>query len=265
MTQLMTTTVASPLRLVVGAVAALTLSYASAANAQDLNIINCNTAEVATITAAWGFLNGHMRSNAATRNTFINCIENAQLVDTESCDVQLNRSAIYLPITETDYNWRFECTNLDDANADGRVKIEGARMRFDVGFLGEQVNNAIRVAGVMGHELMHNRGFSHENVPPHLYKLTVPEQVEACIQNTIFGGASNEPDPDHWDRRACCEDPRHAFSDSRSTYEPFDSCIQTPSGTICLPLWTDAATGELIDGSNGHADAAMCVQEEGGI
>lgn len=43
----------------------------------------------------------------------------------------------------------------------------------------------INIAGTIGHELMHNRGFVHDANPfgtPN-HPLTVPEQVEACIEN----------------------------------------------------------------------------------
>ena len=247
--------------LLVGTAASAVLACATQASAQQLNIVNCNPQEVQTITAAWGFINGQIRTNARSRAAFVDCIESAQLVDTGSCNVQLNRSAIYLPIIETDYNWRFECEQLDgSANADGEVKIQGARMRFDVGFLGENVDNAIRVAGVMGHELMHNRGFNHGEVTDELYSLTVPEQVEACIQNLIFGGSPNRPPyEDYWDRRECCHNPRHSFSDSRSTYNPYEACTSTPSGNICFEWWEDADTGEVLDGNTEHKDALMCM------
>jgi hypothetical protein len=50
---------------------------------------------------------------------------------------------------------------------------------------------AREVAATIGHELMHNRGFRHEQFPfgTPAYRLTVPEQVAACIRN----GVPNQP------------------------------------------------------------------------
>lgn len=262
-----------PFEMVVGTAAAFALLSGSEARAEQLDIVNCNPSEIATITSAWGFINGQLRTNQASRNTFVNCIERAQLVETGSCNVQFNRSSIYLPIVETDYNWRFECADLPDPpngmkNADAHVKIEGAKMRLDVGFLAKNAENTLEVAGVIGHELMHNRGFTHGDFTDLLYPLTVPEQVRACIQNTIFGGAPNDPPyEDYWDRRNCCQQPRHPFSDSRGTYNPRELCTTTYP-TICLPAWEDAATRTAIEPGDRYKDAFMCAvngEGDGGI
>jgi hypothetical protein len=56
-------------------------------------------------------------------------------------------------------------------------------LQFDRGSLATL--SSVAVAGTIAHELMHNRGFRHILNPAGstLHPLTVPEQVEACIEN----------------------------------------------------------------------------------
>jgi len=241
----------------------LALSHSAEVSAQ-INTSNCSTSDARKITSAWSLITGDIRTNPDIRTNFVDCILSAQLVDTKSCEVQNNRSAIFLPIIETDYDWNFECANLpadgsSSTLADAFVKIEGASMRIDVDFLAASHTTVLELAAVMGHELMHNRGFDHGDFRDTLYPLSVPEQVAACIRGSLFGGTSNPPPyADYWDRKHCCQEARHSFTDSRGTYRATQVCT-SGLASVCYDMWEDAASGELIQNGGGFADGFMCM------
>jgi hypothetical protein len=236
------------------------LSHGAAASAQ-VSHINCSTTAIKKIDGAWSFITGTLRNNAGGRAAFVDCIINAPLVLTGSCAIQENRSPIYLPLIETDYDWTFECKNLlgpEDFLASAHVvKIEGARMNIDIDYAEASSTTVLELASVIGHELMHNRGFDHpDDINDPFYRVSVPEQVRACIKAAVFGGPGNPPPyTDFWDRKHCCPEPRPAFSDSRGSYRGIKFC--TTSG-VCVDGWQDVATGNDIGTNDVFIDAFMC-------
>ena len=80
------------------------------------------------------------------------------------------------------------CANLP-SNTVAQAKVNqffnNEELEFNRAFLPSMSPAA--VAGVIGHELMHNRGFTHSANPfgSTFYPLTVPEQVNACIRTGV--------------------------------------------------------------------------------
>lgn len=60
-----------------------------------------------------------------------------------------------------------------------RGPIDHEKLIFDVGFLGE--SSAANVAGVLMHEVAHNKGFTHPTNGQYGYQYTVTQQVRHCM------------------------------------------------------------------------------------
>lgn len=172
---------------------------------------SCSTTEDDKIKAAWDIL---YNLRGAGRARFDQCLANARLVETgrgrnvEDCQLQNDRSELSRAILENTFvEATCEDLNPDGPSADGSVVsargalgIDDTRIRVDHNFLA--TSSAQRVAAVIAHEIMHNRGFSHSanDFGTSRYGLTVPEQVEACVTT----GTPNAPPAGHPDIAADC-------------------------------------------------------------
>jgi hypothetical protein len=241
-------------------------AFQTRAGAQVGVAVNCDNGDVAVkIAQAWNFIVTDLRNNAALRANFINCIIDAQLAEVYDCNTQLNRSPIYLPIVQEDYDWQFECASLPRTPttvtlADAAVKIDGAKMRVDTMFV---MNNSVQdIAAIMAHELMHNRGFTHGDFGQDpLYSVTVPEQAAACVRQAFTGGSGNPPPyANYWDRSACCHGYNYSFCDAAGNcFFNYQVCSKE-AAQVCSMLWTDATGADV---SNVFPDAEMCPLEFG--
>ena len=77
-----------------------------------------------------------------------------------------------------------KCTDLPkEAGGNAPIGISGERLKLDHDFIAEK--DATFLAGVIVHELMHNRGFDHVNNPDgtRWFNFTVPQQAFGCLVN----------------------------------------------------------------------------------
>lgn len=156
-----------------------------------------------------------------------NCIRTAPLVEA-SCDYQLDREPILRQLFEDESLWHISCVDYDaPKSAEADVDIYGVEVRFDFEFVRD--NTESRIASVLAHEVMHNMGFQHSATGV-FYDLTVPEQVETCINS---GGAPAAPPyPNYLDRSLCCVDGPLCIT-GLGCFNREDGCVNvTPSGEI---------------------------------
>lgn len=82
------------------------------------------------------------------------------------------------------------CADLDDnVNAQAALDISGEVLTLDNSFIdGSTVR---RLASVIAHEVLHNRGYTHPSSATSFYSNTVNEQAEACILNWVGNAATD--------------------------------------------------------------------------
>ena len=146
--------------------------------------IGCSIAEQARINPAILTL---LQSASTEFDSYVSCLKSAEFVE--------NKGVNYLDIASSLKSADLvdiHCRDLEpNILGEAPVDIRGTRLSIDRGFISS--GTTARLAGTIGHEIMHNRGFRHSEYPfgsPH-YPLTVPEQVEACLQT----GTPNLPAP----------------------------------------------------------------------
>lgn len=173
----------------------------------DIRTVGCSRdqstqSEVGRILDAYEVLY-HLRWGG--RAAFENCVWSAPLVETgfyasglylqtESCGIQLDRTPLVEALMELP-RLTIHCEDLISqpgisTNAEAEVAIRGNELTINRKFLAGSASDA-RVAAVIAHEIMHNRGFRHETHPLgyELYPLTIPEQIEACVERGIPNAA----------------------------------------------------------------------------
>jgi hypothetical protein len=138
---------------------------------------SCTLAEVEQIHAAMGVLLQTINSGLPA---FRACVESAPLVEF-SCPSGQGRQHIVDSFRFTQVT-HIECHTFDgNANADAHVGISDTKLRIDRSFL--MASTPRRVASVIAHEIMHNRGYTHSqhDFETTYFDNTVNEQVESCI------------------------------------------------------------------------------------
>jgi len=138
---------------------------------------DCSMEEDRAIEAAWHFLFDEIRGPLMP--AFESCVRDAELVETP-CGDQYDRMRLINALMVDQY-WDFFCTDLEPNVAASAHAMDATEMNLDHDLL---LQSTPRIASVMAHELMHNRGYNHEENPSGslLYDLTVPEQIEACVR-----------------------------------------------------------------------------------
>jgi hypothetical protein len=140
-------------------------------------LTGCSDAEAIKVHDSVGVL---LKVGSSGYTAYKNCLAGAALVENKCL----------IGATIADYIRRDDVTKIscvqfkkDDTNAEAPVGIDGEKLKLDHDFIAS--NTAKRVASVIAHELMHNRGFRHVQNPAGSLKYgnTVPEQVEACVLN----------------------------------------------------------------------------------
>jgi hypothetical protein len=228
---------------------------------------SCDYAQASAALDAWKYIAIELRSDPKLEERFFNCTLDARYVEA-GCDVLQNTNGIRKAILEDDYKWQFECVDFPpghDMNgnptrtlADAHIGIEGAKMRLDKSYLSNA--SKVDIAATMAHELMHNRGFTHDanDFGSPLYALTVPEQVEACVASP--NGRPNQPPyANFWDREVCCEGAGYRFCDFNDCYSTFDGCTEDAvGGQQCGRFITRSDGTVTMPGDSTSPDAAMC-------
>lgn len=203
---------------------------------------NGHTGQNAKIKAAWDILYTDIRG--ALMPDFEHCIRSAMLVEA-SCTDLVDRQRIINALM-ADQFWDYECKVVPGEGwASGGVSIQGTKMRLDHNLLLESPE---RVASVMAHELMHNRGFRHavndvDKTP--FYNLTVPEQVEQCVLvATGLGSSPNQP-------IQSLEDPMHAcngaaWCDATDCYHNEQVIVDHGAGGVSVFVYTYDSAGNMV-------------------
>jgi hypothetical protein len=140
-------------------------------------LTGCSNAEATKIHDAVGVL---LKVGSSGYTAYKNCLAGAALVE-HKCRI----GAEIADYIRRDDVTKISCVQFKDPNTGGEapVGIDGEKMKLDHDLIAE--HSAKQVAGVIAHELMHNRGFRHEQNPSGSLKYgnTVPEQVRACVLN----------------------------------------------------------------------------------
>ena len=95
-----------------------------------------------------------------------------------------------------------KCRNLRGANGSAYANIRGNNLNLDRNFI--NTNTPRRIASVIAHEIMHNRGYLHSvnDFGSRYYPNTIPEQIEACV---LYGVSNRTRGPKAvtWDSEYC--------------------------------------------------------------
>ena len=136
-------------------------------------VYDCSRTLVRKIHDAYGVL---LDTTGPDFGDYRACLQGAALVE-NNC-----KTGHHIADLLKKWEWtKVTCYDSRTANAEAEVGISGEEMKVDRTFLAK--SNATRIASVMAHELMHNRGFRHKqnDFGSTLYRNTVPEQAEACV------------------------------------------------------------------------------------
>ena len=136
---------------------------------------SCTPDEVEKLSKAHAFLVETVNTNY---NQFERCLSAAPIVENR-CFVGSEIARMLQSNAVT----RVRCENsAPGVLAHAPVAISGERLFIDRGFV-QDANDEREIASVIGHEIMHNRGFRHieNDSGSTYYDNTVPQQVRACI------------------------------------------------------------------------------------
>ena len=140
-------------------------------------VTDCTTAETLKIHDAIGVL---LKTGTTGYSAYKSCLVGAALVENK-CTTGVT-IADYI---RRDDVTKIQCVNFTDPGTagDAKVGISGEKMRLDRDWIAKLDKKTL--AGVIVHELMHNRGFRHEKNPygSTFYDNTVPEQAFGCLVN----------------------------------------------------------------------------------
>jgi hypothetical protein len=135
-------------------------------------------------------------------NAFRNCMESAPSIEF-SCHEQRNPIKAAESLKLQAYT-TVKCVDLA-AGINGRapVSINGSNLTLDDDFLAH--SSARRVASVIAHEIMHNRGYRHEtnDFGSKYYQNTIPEQIEACVLKYNVPNLQSDARTVTWNEEYC--------------------------------------------------------------
>jgi hypothetical protein len=155
----------------------------------------CSPQEELKINAALG----ELLQASFSSSTFAACIESAPLVEF-NCSAGQSRPEIVDRFRGTEFT-KITCYwGSNQFNAEAPVGIGNSQLEIDHGFVADSTE--VRIASVIAHEIMHNRGYRHveHNAGSTYYPNTVPEQVEACILNGAPNASAGPLTDDFTDR-----------------------------------------------------------------
>jgi hypothetical protein len=159
-----------------------------------LGFANCRAAQLAKLQEAGNFLSDRICEEGGWR--MYQCLDDAFL-----SNVNGHRTASeILDQLRTPGQTIIECTDsFHDRCGGGHewlgcayVGISGERLEIANHFLLDPNVSEAAIAGVIAHEIAHNRGHNHNGLGPGEYDLTATQQVRACVSNL---SPSGEPDP----------------------------------------------------------------------
>jgi|GEM_PF-6411085 hypothetical protein len=133
------------------------------------------------------------------------------------------------------------CLGGCNAHACAPLNKSHEYLNMNKGFLAN--NTAARVATVIAHELMHNKGFTHPKAGYFSYKYTVPEQIERCLGDII--AQEPNPNPNGIDRGDAPTEMELARIGGDGG-EPFE--LHCPSGSVMVSHSVHHTVGVGIDG-----------------
>lgn len=199
-------------------------------------LTGCSNLEAQRINSAFGVLLNVVGPGSAA---FKNCIQSASLVEF-SCPAGQGRDDIFDDFVNTSVT-NITCASLaPSVSGDAPVGISGTQLRLDHAFLNGTSSGSV-IASVVAHEIMHNRGYSHQQNPfgTTFNPNTVPEQVEQCV----LAGFPNSS--------------RGTFTrnfDDRCDKNPY----QTTRGTPGQPLMHACPVGMYMTGAYVGVNAYLC-------
>lgn len=214
--------------------------------------IDCEPPEDDKLFAAWTIL-------AALRTTthaqFANCVNSAELIEA-GCNDQIDRTRIIETVAQHEYV-EFTCKDLNvdkkpmehTTLALGAVDIPELRMWVDPKLI---AMTPTFIAGVMAHEMMHNIGFRHVENPIDTagYKLTVPQQVRACVRR----GTPNAAPAGHVSQLNIC-------LNAPPPPPPVPQCPDGAGGwSDCTP--PPSTPGQCPDGAGGWGECQIPINQQ---
>jgi hypothetical protein len=159
-----------------------------------LGFVNCGAAQQAKLQQAGTFLSDRLYEAGGWR--MYQCLDDAFL-----SNVNGHRTASEIldqlrtpgqTIIECTDSFHDECGNGHEWLGCAHVGISGERLEIANHFLLDPNVSEVAIAGVIAHEIAHNRGHRHGGLGPGEYDLTANQQVRACVSNLAPSG---EPDP----------------------------------------------------------------------
>ncbi len=130
----------------------------------------------------------------------------------------LNRSYIYntagkigvngwtiAPMLAANVITQITCADLDPGvNAQAQLNVSGEKLTAGNAFI--DAKGTVFIAGVIAHEILHNRGFSHSDTDKY-YSNCASEQAEACFNNWVGNAAADTGYVLWWDNKPAGNEP----------------------------------------------------------
>jgi hypothetical protein len=164
-----------------------TVTVLSVANAfqNKLEFVNCGEIqkeklqEAANILSDSLFLDGGANMRDCLNDAFLS---NSSGHRTAS-EIWFDFEAPGTTIIQCTDNFRTECAGSHSWWGCARIGISGERSDIANFFILDPNISPARIAGIMAHEIAHNNGHDHSNLGPGEDRLTVNEQVRACVES----------------------------------------------------------------------------------